>query len=114
MLHERFGNGGVTDFLEDPNESDFIHTESSSLFRRKRSEDADLCERPPEIGHSCVSGFPAGPYRIGGAAVGEEVPDGVAEHVVFVGEFKSHDYPRLGSPSTRSAMMLRWISLVPA
>ena len=45
-----------------------------------------------------------------GAAVGEQRLRGVAQQDLVLGEGKVH---ARGSPSTRWAMMLRWISLVP-
>ena len=49
----------------------------------------------------------------GGHSFVEQVAHRVAERELVVGEREAHRH-FLGSPSTRSAMTLRWISLVPA
>ena len=56
---------------------------------------------------------PRGAHVRGRALLGEEIAQTLGEELLVVGEREAHHAPR-GSWRTRSAMMLRWISLVPA
>jgi hypothetical protein len=46
-------------------------------------------------------------------AIGEDATDGVADRFLLGTEGQIHVAPQRGRPSTRSPMMLRWISFVP-
>ena len=64
------------------------------------AEHPDLAEGGPETGHPSGVVVPARPYRVGTALVGEQFADGVAEHVLLVGEGESEGHV---GPLTASA-----------
>ena len=55
-----------------------------------------------------------GPYRRRDVGGGEQAVQGAGEVRLFLGRQEAHQRRPFGRPSSRSAMMSRWISLVPA
>ena len=116
MLGDRLGAGGIPEFLERQHEVEGRHVEAAVRLRGGDAEHPGGGKGLPESGDTTVGVLPGGPHRRWRALIGEDVPDGLGEHHLVVGEGELHGpVPYfLGRPSTRSAMMLRWISLVPA
>ena len=108
------GSGTVTArLLEDEHEVDHREPEPAARLRREHSDHAHVGELLPEAGIRPVCVRPRGADVRGRALLLEELAHRVAERDLIVGEREAHRQ-RLGSPSTRSAITLRWISLVPA
>ncbi len=78
------------------------------------ADDAGGRQGVPQAGHGPGVVLPGVAHRRRRALVGEDVADGVGEEDLVLGEAEVHGAYFLGRPRTRSAMMLRWISLVPA
>ena len=113
--HDRFGQGGTADLDEDPHRVDVVHPEATELFRNEQSGDSDLAMLGPEFGGAAGFGLPLGPNELDRTFTREKVANGfLKQELVFVEvEFHRSLYFR-GMPRIRSAMMLRWISFVPA
>ncbi len=112
-LDDRFGERAPARLLEDQYEVDHREPEPAVRFGREHADDAHLRELVPQTGNPTGLVRPRGAYVCGRALLVEELAYRVAERDLVLGERESHRQ-RLGSPSTRSAITLRWISFVPA
>ncbi len=112
-VDDRLGHGTTTRLDEQRDEIQLGHPHATGRLGGHESEHSHLAQLAPEgaVGRS----VPSGPHSLRRALGREEVANGIGEELLILGERELHEgsYSR-GSPSTRSATTLRWISLVPA
>ena len=109
----RLGQPRAPGLLQEKDEIDLVHSHSIVLLRDQKARHADLGQAGPELGRATGLGLPERPNPLRCALGLEEVVHGVPQQQLIFGEVKTHGQ-LLGSPRIRSAMTLRWISLVPA
>ena len=110
-LDDRVRQRDAARLLEDRHEVGLVKAEPAVGVGHEQTEHAHGVEARPHAAIEFAAGAPAAGAHVGRRRLlGEEVARGVAERDLVVGEREVHR----GSPSTRSAAMLRWISLVPA
>ena len=112
-LEQRFWQRRPAGLLEKQDQVELTHTQPTVGFGHRETDDPELGERAPQNRRVGRTGIPSCAHDLGRALLGEELPDRITEQQLIVGEREAHAY-FLGSPSTRSATTLRWISLVPA
>ena len=117
-LDERLGQRGPAGLLEQQHQVELVHAQPAVRLGHSEPDHAHLGQRRPHrrrrtVG-AVVGASHAGAHRVGRALLGQQVAHRVAEQQLVVGEGEAHGGYFLGRPSTRSATMLRWISLVPA
>ena len=121
VLHERLGQRGTTGLLRHQHEVDVGQAHAADGFGRQHARQAELHQARPAFGVVATHRGSFARLRRAGrhpqlgrrAHVVEQFADGRSHHPLLFAEREIHG-PYLGMPSTRSAMMLRWISLVPA
>ncbi len=114
-LDDRIGQPDPTRLLEQQHEVELGQAETAEGLGHLDPEHAHLGQRRPHVGQATVVVDPRVAHLLGLALLVEQVAHGVAEQDLVVGEGEAHRSAYfLGRPSTRSAMTLRWISLVPA
>ena len=107
------GRRRLAELLQQQHEVDVGAAEAALLLGHEHAEHAHLPEVRPQRGVVTRAFLPRRAHVRGRALLGEEVAEALGEELLVVGEREPHQRPR-GSCRTRSAMMLRWISLVPA
>ncbi|COW78586.1 Uncharacterised protein [Mycobacterium tuberculosis] len=112
---DRAGHAPAPETFERDNQIDRTGTQSVELLRYAQRGDAQVGQLLPHLAAGRhITGSPStdDAGQVGGAE--RRVDAGREVALLFVEcEFHGHVFSR-GSPSSRSAMMLRWISLVPA
>ena len=114
VLDEGLGQCGAACLLEHEHEVELRATQSAIGIGREHPEHSHVGELRP---HRVGTARGVAPRRAddrGRALFFEQVAHSVAERELVVGECEPHGAQALGSPSTRSAITLRWISFVPA
>src|SRR5439155_6757551 len=112
-LDDRPGERMTAGLLEQQHGVDEAQAQAARAFGNEQADDPDVDELLPEPGHAPGVVGPRLADVTRRALLREQVTKRVAERELVVGEREPHRQ-RLGSPRTRSAMTLRWISLVPA
>ncbi len=107
------GAAALPELLEQEHEVDLGAAEPTLVFRHEHAEHTHPTEMGPQLGVVPAAALPCRADVRRRALLGEEVAQALGEELLVVGEGEAHQRPR-GSCRTRSAMMLRWISLVPA
>src|SRR5262249_39973513 len=102
--------------------------EAAVRLRDRDAEHAHLCDALPALHRAAALAREGVAHRLRGTLTLEQLAEGALELALLVGECEAPYSPflapagegegrggfPLGSPSTRSATTLRWISLVPA
>ena len=112
-LDDRLGCRATAGLLEDQHEIDHREPEPPARLGREHADHAHLRELVPEPGNAPSRVRPSLADVRGRALLFQELTHRVAKRELVVGESEPHGQ-RLGIPSTRSAITLRWISFVPA
>ena len=113
-LHDRFRHRESSGLFEHEHEVDKREPEPSCRLRGEHADHAHGGELIPETGHTAGGVRPRGAHVRRRAFVDEEVAGRVADRELLFGEGEVHGCYFRGRPRTRSAITLRWISLVPA
>jgi hypothetical protein len=110
---QRIGNREVTQFLLYQHPVQITQRDAAERFRHGKCGQALIGELGAQIGRATALRFPDLAQHFRRRFDHQELADCVAEGelLFFKGEVHAQ---ALGSPSMRSAIMLRWISLVPA
>ncbi len=114
VFGEQLGAAGSAGFLQQQHPVDLVETEATGGFGGGEAGHARLGEGRPQPGHPAGLVLPGISHRGRRAPVGEDRAHGVTEEELVFGEGELHERYFRGRPSSRSEMMLRWISLVPA
>jgi hypothetical protein len=109
----RVRRAGPTQLLDHADEVDLGEAHAALVLGHEQGDDAHLDQAVPKAGHASVAG-PGLAQPLGRALLGQQLGHGFAEGDLVVGEGEVHRSYFRGSPSTRSATTLRWISFVPA
>jgi hypothetical protein len=109
---ERLGQRGAAGLFEHQHRVDLVAAEPAVRLGHQQAQHAELGQLAPQLRRVRAAGVPLLAH-VGGRALGlEEIPGRLLEQELLLAEGEVHGY--LGSPSRRSAITLRWISLVPA
>ena len=113
---DRLGKRGAAGLLERQHQRHLVETEPARTLGHQHAQDAELGERrPARRDRAPCSLLPDGAHRGRRTDALEHAADAVAEAELLLVEREMHAVGQSrGRPSTRSAMTLRWISLVPA
>jgi phasin len=90
-----------------------VAAETAERRRHRQPQHAHLGQLLPARRRSPAVAGPRGAHLRRRARARQKLPHRPLKHALLVGEGEPHGYLR-GSPSSRSATTLRWISLVPA
>ena len=116
-VYQRLGQRHVADLLGEQHEVELVHAEAAVLLGHRDAGEAELGELRPQRVGAPRCGFPRRADALGRDLGHEELAHRLLEQFLVVGEAEIHvcvlPYAR-GMPSMRWAMILRWISLVPA
>ena len=107
-------NGVVTQFLGHQGPGHIVHAQATESFGDRQCGQALLGDLVTQIRGATDIGFPDFTEHFGGRFGHQKTADGLAKRDLVFGKGKVHARPHFGRPSMRSAIMLRWISLVPA
>ena len=113
-LDERLGQRGPAGLLEQQRRGRPRRGPGRRPPREREPDDAHLGELRPQSRRGRPVVVPRGAHDLGRALLGQQVAHGVAKASWSSVKAKRIAATSAGRPSTRSAMMLRWISLVPA
>ncbi len=103
--------------LERHHEVDLVGAETTLVLGHEETGHPQLGETVPQLQARLRLALAPLTGHAGGAGGREQVVEDLREAPLLVGQCEPHRPPlllSLGSPSTRSATMLRWISFVPA
>ena len=116
-IGERIGDGEVTQLLGHQRPSHIAHAQAAFGFGHGQRGQTLGRDFAAHLGRAARIGFPNFAQHFGGCFGHEKTADRVAKKQFVFAEGEVHGgVPDqfLGKPSKRSAMMLRWISLLPA
>jgi hypothetical protein len=108
------GHRVAPECLERDDEVHLAGIETAALLGDEQPGDAELGEAVPQLQPRPGVALGPGPDHTGGVGTGEQVVEDLGEALLLLGEREPHRRGSFGRPRTRSATMLRWISLVPA
>ncbi len=113
-VDDRLGQSGPAALLEEQHHVQLDAPEAAVRLGEHHPHDTHLREGVPPLRRPPLLALPSGADGVRRALGIEEASDCLLEEPLVLGELEPHLLPPLGSPSTLSATMLRWISLVPA
>ena len=108
------GHRRVAELLEQQDRVDDAEAHPAGVLRSEDADDAHVGELLPQRRAVGPAVLPQRAQVGGGELLREQVAETVGEQELVVGESEAHRQTPFGSCRTRSAMMLRWISFVPA
>ena len=113
-LGHRTGHTPAAQALAGQREVDRVRTHPAEPLRHRQCGDPEIAQHRPDS--ATAPGIPLCPSPIRGGHVrySHRRVDAGGEVPLFGGQAELHDLPSLGRPSSRSAMMFRCTSLVPA